>query len=172
NIETASRGVIKYRIPDNFIMLYSQPQDQIIYSDGKVLKIYVPELNVLGEQNLEHFKPGFLVSGKSSLYYMRNKFNISFHKSNKPVLINNMPYYILLLEQKDVTSGFKKILLYVNQFWVIVKAEATTLEENFISISFSDITLNTKMTDNEFEFNLPVNTQTIKNPLLLKIEGD
>lgn len=172
SVESVSRGTVRYRAPDNFIMVYSEPQDQIIFSDGKVLKIYVPELNILGEQDLEHYKPGFLISGKTSLFYLRNKYHISFHKSNKPALIGGTPHFVLLLEQKDVTAGFKKIILYVNQHWVIVKAEGTTLNENSVSISFSDIVLNSRITDEEFNFNLPVNTQTIKNPLLLKIEGE
>ncbi len=153
-------------------MLFKKPTDQLIFSDGKTLKMYTPELNVLGEQSLEHYRPGFLMNSKSSLYYLKNKYDISFYKSNKPATINNVTYYILELEQKDVTAGFKKIILYVSQFWLIEKAEATTLSGNQLTIIFKDIVLNSKLTDNEFEFNLPVNTQTIKNPLLLKIEGE
>lgn len=172
NKEENSFGEIKYEYPDRFIMTYDNPKDQIIYSDGKILKIYVPKLNILGLQNLEHYRPGILLNGKTSLFYLQNKYNFSFYKSNKPIMIGDMAYYVLLLEQKDVTAGFKSIILYISQYWVIVKAEATTLNGNKINISFNNIRVNTKITDNEFEFSLPVNTQTVKNPLLFKIEGD
>ncbi len=172
NVESWSKGSIKYRMPDTFIMNFTRPNDQIIFSDGKVLKMYIPHLNVLGEQNLEHYRPGFLISSKSSLYYLKNKFSFAFNKSNKPEMINNMPYYVLKLTQKEVTAGFKTIILYVSQYWLITKAEATTINGDKISIRFSNITINRKVTDYELEFNLPVNTQTIKNPLLFKIEGE
>ncbi len=171
-VESWSKGQIKYRAPDTFIMLFKHPKDQIIYSDGKTLKLYVPQLNVLGEQSLEDYRPGFLISGKTSLYYLRSKFNFSFYKSNKPEIINDMPYYILLLTQKEVTAGFKTIILYISQYWIITKVKATTLNGNEIVIRFNNITINRKITDYEFKFNLPVNTQTIKNPLFYKLEGE
>ncbi len=171
-VKITSKGEIKYRAPDTFIMLFSEPKEQLIFSDGKVLKLYIPVLNVLGEQNLEDYRPGFLISGKTSLYYLRNKFNFSFHKSNKPVMIGNMPYYVLFLTQKEVTAGFKTIILYISQNWIITKVEATSLKGDEISMWFSDIIINKKISDQEFKFNLPINTQTIQNPLFYKFEGE
>lgn len=172
NVESWSKGEMKYKAPDTFILTYKHPKDQLIFSDGKVLKIYVPHLNVLGEQSLENYRPGFLISSKSSLYYLKKKFNFAFHKSNKPVMIGETPYYVLELTQKEVTAGFKTIILYVSQHWVITKAEATTINGDTIKIRFSNISINRKITDHEFEFSLPVNTQTVKNPLLFKTEGE
>lgn len=172
NVEKGSSGEIKYQYPDRFIMLYNFPKDQFIYGDEKVMKIYIPHLNVLGVQDLEHYRPGLFISGKSALSFLKSKYNFSFYKSNKPVLVGDMFYYVLLLEQKDVSAGFKDIIIYVSPYWLIVKAEATTLNGNKVKISFSNIRLNTKITDNEFEFTLPVNTQTVKNPLLFKLEGE
>ncbi len=172
NIKSSSKGELKYRIPDTFIMNFKKPENQIIFSDGKVLKIYIPQLNVLGKQSLQHYRPGFLISGKTSLYYLKSKFDFSFYKSNKPVIIGDMPYYVLLLTQKKVTAGFKTIILYISKYWLITKAEATTINGDTIEIRFSNITINKKITDYEFEFSLPVSTYTVKNPLLFKVEGD
>lgn len=171
-VESWSKGEIKYRTPDTFIMIFKHPKDQMIFSDGKTLKLYIPQLNVLGEQSLEDYRPGFLISGKTSLYFLRNKFNFSFYKSNKPEIINDAPYYVLLLSQKEVTAGFKTIILYVSKYWIITKAKAITISGDEIVIRFSNITINRKITDYEFKFNLPVNTQTIKNPLFFKLEGE
>lgn len=170
--ESMSYGTIKYRAPDTFIMIFKNPKDQIIFSDGNTLKLYIPELKVLGEQSLAQYRPGFLISGKTSLYYLRNKFNFSFYKSNKPEIINDMPYHVLLLTQKEVTAGFKTIILYVSQHWIITKIKATTLNGNEIEMRFGDIIINKTISDHEFEFNLPINTQTIKNPLFFKFEGE
>jgi len=171
-VESWSKGKIKYKAPDTFIMLFSFPKDQIIFSDGKTLKLYVPQLNVLGEQSLEEYRPGFLISGKASLHYLKKKFNFSFNKSNKPEIINEMPYYVLKLTQKEVTAGFKEIILYVSEHWIMTKAKATTLSGNEITIRFGNIVINRRITEHEFEFSLPVNTQTIKNPLFYKLEGE
>lgn len=171
-VESLADGEMKYRAPDTFIMIFKHPADQIIFSDGNTLKLFIPELNVVGEQNLTQYRPGFLISGKTSLYYLRNKFNFSFYKSNKPEIINEMPYHVLLLTQNEVTAGFKNIILHVSQYWIITKVKATTLNGNEIELRFSNITVNKKITDHEFEFNLPISVQTIKNPLFFKFEGD
>ncbi len=165
--EKKSYGEIKYKKPDTFIMIFKKPEDQIIFSDGKVLKIYIPELNVVGEQRLRtQYRSTFFISGKTSLYYLRSKYNFSFAESNKPIIIGDTPFYVLLLEPRESLSEFKKIKLWVSQYWIIVKAEAETINENIITISFSRIRINTKLTEHEFEFNLPINTQSIINPLL------
>ncbi|MBN1898131.1 MAG: outer membrane lipoprotein carrier protein LolA [Spirochaetes bacterium] len=162
-----SSGEIKYRRPDTFIMIYKWPKDQIIFSDGKLLKIYIPELNVVGEQRLEtQYRSTFFISGKTSLYYLRSKYNFSFAKSNKPIMIGDMPYYVLKLEPKESLSEFKEIKLWVSKYWLIVKAEAETIGGTTITISFNQIKINKNLTEHEFEFNLPVNTQAIINPLL------
>ena len=59
-----------------------------------------------------------------------------------------------------------------SKYWLITKAEATAINGDEIYIVFSDIIINRKITDHEFEFSLPVNTQTIKNPLFFKFEGE
>jgi len=165
--EKKSYGTIRYKKPDTFIMVFDKPEDQVIYSDGKILKIYIPELNVVGEQKLEsQYRSTFFISGKTSLYYLRSKYNFSFAKSNKPVMIGDTPFYLLLLEPRERLSEFKQIKLWVSRYWIIVKAEAETINDNIITISFSKIRINTRLTEHEFEFNLPVNTQTIVNPLL------
>jgi len=172
NVKKVSKGEIKYKKPDMFIMLFDEPKGQIIFSDGKILKIYVPELNVLGEQNLKDYQPGFFITTKSSLSYLKSKYNFSFYKSTKPKIIGGNPYYRLLLAQKEVTAGFKNIVLYVSKYWIITKAIGTTIDGDQIDISFYDITINKEITSHEFEFNLPVNTQTVKNPLFYKSEGE
>jgi len=146
--------------------------DKVESWSKKTLKLYVPQLNVLGEQSLEEYRPGFLISGKASLHYLKKKFNFSFNKSNKPEIINEMPYYVLKLTQKEVTAGFKEIILYVSEHWIMTKAKATTLSGNEITIRFGNIVINRRITEHEFEFSLPVNTQTIKNPLFYKLEGE
>ncbi len=166
--KTISKGEIKYQMPDTFIMIFSKPENQIIYSDGKILKIYIPALNVVAQQKLGKYRSSLFVEGKTSLYYLRSKYNFAFEKSNKPVMIGDTPVYILLLTQKETTAGFKTIKLYVSKYWLIIKAVGTTLSGNKISISFYNIALNSKITEHEFEFSLPVNTQTIIDPLSFK----
>ena len=165
NNEKKMRGTLKYKNPETFIIFFSQPKDQIIYSDGKTLKIYVPELNILGEQRLESkYASTFFITDKSSFYYLKNKYDFSFAKSNKPEIINNNPYYVLLLEPKERAVEFKKIKLYISPYWLIVKVEAESFTGAITTVNFYDIYINQKLTDYEFQFTLPVNVQTVVDP--------
>jgi outer membrane lipoprotein-sorting protein len=80
--------------------------------------------------------------------------------------VSGQKVVILNLKWKNVNAGFKSIDLWVSMDdWVIMKAVAKTREDRTITMSFHDIDINAKITENEFLFNLPVDIQTIHDPL-------
>ena len=164
--EYYGKGVMKFKKPDRFIMKFFTPKDQVIVCDGKSLKIYIPELKVIGEQKLAGTRSIFLKDIKSSLYTLKTKYNYSFVKSNKPVKLGNTLVYELLFEPREVGTGFKQLYLWVSEYWMIVKAKAINLKGDITQISFKDIYVNAKVTDYELEFNPPIDAQTILNPFL------
>lgn len=162
-----SRGIIKFKKPSLFIMRFSRPNDQIIYYNGDTLKIYIPSLKVLGEQRLSvQDQSTLFINTKTTFYQLVKNYNFSFRKSNKPEIVQEQDVYILVLTPKEAMVGFKEMKLWVNIAWVIIKAEGRTYTGDIISISFNKFGTNEDIDDGEFEIKLPVNVQTIYNPLL------
>ena len=163
-IKKEQRGVVKYKIPGQIIFLFSRPADQIIYSDGQILKIYLPDLKVVGEQKLESKNKDLMfVNSKNSYYQLVKQYNFSIDPETKNY--KGQKIYILHLTQKNVYSGFEIIDLWVSENWFILKAVGKTREGKTVAVSFSNIKINDVLTDHEFEFDLPVDVQTVVNPL-------
>ncbi|GEM_PF-3186428 len=159
-------GEMKYKAPSSIIFLFDNPKDQLIYSDGNVLKIYVPELRVIGEQKLNVQSQDILfINSKTSFYQLQRQYN--FFLGDQPIkTVAGQKIVVLNLKRKNVNAGFKSIDLWVSMDdWLIMKAVATTREDRNMTMNFFDIEVNPKITENEFEFNLPVDVQTIQDPL-------
>jgi outer membrane lipoprotein-sorting protein len=163
-------GTVKYKSPDRIIFLFDEPKDQIIYCDSSVLKVYLPDLRVVGEQKLESPNQDLMfINSRNSFYQLTKQYNFYFPE-NYFKTMDGEKIYILHLTQKNVYSGFKNIDLWVSTHWYILRAIGTTREGRKITISFHDIQINENMTDNEFDFDLPVDIQTIYNPFYSKQE--
>lgn len=159
-------GEVKYKSPQTIIFLFETPKDQLIFSDGKILKIYVPELRVIGEQKLNMQNQDVMfINSKTSFYQLQRQYN--FFLADNPVrTVSGQKVVILNLKRKNVNSGFKSIDLWISMDdWLIMKAVAKTREDKTVTMNFHDIDINPKITENEFLFNLPVDIQTIHDPL-------
>lgn len=159
-------GETKYKSPGTIIFLFDNPKDQVIFSDGNILKIYLPELRVVGEQKLNVQNQDLLfINSKTSFYQLQRQYNF-FLPENYVKTVSGQKIYILALKRKNVNAGFKSIDLWVSaDDWLIMKAVGKTREDRTVTMNFYDIEINPKITENEFEFSLPVDVQTIYDPL-------
>lgn len=158
-------GEMKYQTPSRIIFFFENPKEQIIYSDGRILKIYLPALKVVGEQKLEEKDQDLMfINSKTSFYQLTRQYNFFFPEEYIRQK-EGQKFYILHLKQKNVYSGFKTIDLWVTEDWMIVKVQGITRDGKKITVNFFDIEINRDMTENEFDFNLPVDVQTIYNPI-------
>jgi outer membrane lipoprotein-sorting protein len=158
-------GTVKYRSPGRIIFLFDQPEGQLVYTDGQVLRIYLPELRVVGEQKLvQQSQDIMFINSRTSFYQLTRQYNISFPKEAVKT-VGKEKFYILHLTQKNVYSGFRTLDLWVSPEWMIIKAVGKARDNKTITMTFRDIEVNGILTDAEFEFNLPVDVQTIYDPL-------
>jgi outer membrane lipoprotein-sorting protein len=161
----AMAGTVKYKRPGRIIFLFDRPEGQLIYSDGQVMRIYLPELRVVGEQKLHGQSQDIMfINSKTSFYQLTRQYNFTFPKESVKT-VNGRRIVVLHLTQKNVYAGFKAIDLWVDGKWMIVKAVGRTRENKLITVNFFDIKVNHLITDNEFMFDLPVDVQTIYDPL-------
>jgi len=164
--KTFMKGSVKYKKPETMILIFDQPEGQIIYSDGRRMRIYIPYLHVVAEQRLTVDSAGedvILAGTKSSFNQMLKQYNFSFSKEEIKTS-GGRKYYVLRLVQKNVYSGFKTIELWISEKWFIIKAKGTTREGRVVTISFSNIEVNTPINDAEFTFTLPLDSQTVYDP--------
>ncbi|MFP4485167.1 MAG: LolA family protein, partial [Spirochaetaceae bacterium] len=77
-------GDLFYRAPNQIRLNFDEPEDQVLVSDGRVLKVYVPEYDVVLEQTLgerstsEDPGTGAALATQQGLTLMREGYSIAY----------------------------------------------------------------------------------------------
>ncbi len=171
------RGKVYFRKPDKMRMQFTNPRNQIVISNGKTVWLYLPSHKLLGEQTLTPEKKDSLFTknipiGMDRLFSL---YHYSFAKGKQPRAVamdgtKQKPeqFFILQLRQKVITSGFRKMLVYVDTNFFIRKIEAQTALGKTVTMVFNNIQTGVDLKDSLFIFDkkkYPIRS-TVKNPLV------
>lgn len=160
-------GVLKYKSPNRLLIQFFRPSGQRIVSDGSMMWIYIPSMNVVAEQDLKSGDQGLFGSGtKSGLRRLFSKYHYRFDSKKQPTEANGETYYTLYLKQKESRSGYKHLKLWVNSDYMIQKAEGETTTGKHVVISFTDINTEVRHPSGIFKFDVPPRARVIKNPMI------
>jgi len=164
-------GTIKYRAPDKLLIDFQQPFGQKIVSNGKMMWIYIPSMNVVAEQDLKSDSGFFTANTKSGLKRLFSKYHYRFASKDQPEekKANGEEIYTLILKQKESRSGYRKLKLWVSKNskdYFITKATGETSTGKTVDISFYNIRTNVDLPSGIFRFDIPASARVIKNPMI------
>ena len=159
------KGKIQYKKPDKIILDFEEPKDQKIVSDGKTLYIYIPSLKVVVTQTLGEGTESQILTTQSAkgLYRLFNEYAFSFYDKSTLQKFDNTEAYHLKLFQKQPKIGFKKMDMWVSKDGLILQSNGVSPSGLNISLTFSNIQLNTEIPDYIFNFEIPADAQVIRN---------
>jgi outer membrane lipoprotein carrier protein len=162
------KGVIQSLRPNFLRVTFHSPKRQQIVSDGKMMWIHIPSMNVVAEQDLKGDRgTEFSATSYIGLRRLFAKYHYKFASKEQPALMSDgKKYYTLFLQQKESRSGYKTINLWVNEDFLITRAEGETSIGKKITISFDNINTNVKLLKGQFKFDIPSNARVIKNPMI------
>ncbi len=161
------RGVIKYKASNRLLLQFYSPQGQKIVSNGKMMWIYIPSMNVVAEQDLKGDGGIFSTGTKTGLKRLFSKYHYRFAGKEQPEVQKNGPkMYTLYLKQKESRSGYRTLRLWVSEDFMIRKAKGETSSGKKIEITFSDIKTNINLPNGLFKFDVPARARVIKNPMI------
>lgn len=160
-------GVLKYKRGDRLYLGFHKPYGQKIISNGIMMWIYIPSMNVVAEQDLKSDKSLFSAGTSTGLSRLFSKYHYRFLSKEQPEeQKDGSKQYTILLKQKESRSGYRKIKLWVSEDFMIVKASGETSSGKTIDISFSNIQINKDIPNGVFKFDIPARARVIKNPML------
>jgi outer membrane lipoprotein carrier protein len=160
-------GVIKYKSHNKLYIEFSQPYGQKIVSNGKMMWIYIPSMNVVAEQDLNSEGGIFSAGTKSGLNWLFSKYHYRFASKEQPeTQEDGTRRYTLILKQKESRSGFRKMKLWVTERYFIIRAQGETSTGKKIDITFSDLKTNVSLPNGLFKFDIPARARVIKNPMI------
>ena len=162
------KGVISYKKTNKILIKFDEPEDQVISSNGEYLYIYIPYLKVVVQQSLgeETQSELFTTTSQAGLTKLFDEYAFSFFDTSSPQPFGNIMAYHLKLEQKRPKVGFKKMDLWVSKNGLILQSNGTSPNGINVSLSFSNIRVNTELPDYIFDFEVPADAQIIRNIII------
>ncbi len=160
-------GILRFKSSDKLLMEFYQPSRQKIVSDGKMMWIYIPSMNVVAEQDLLTDSGLFTSGSEAGLNRLFSKYHYRFASKDEPeTMKDGSKMYTLVLKQKESRGGYKTINLWITEGFFIQKAEGYTSSGKKVEIALSDIKTNVDLPNGIFKFDIPATARVIKNPMI------
>lgn len=165
NGSTAYRGTIFYKKANKVLIEFEEPEDQIISTDGVFLYIYIPYLKVVVQQSLGEDTESTLLTSTSEagLTKLFDEYSFTFYDSSSLQPFGNTMAYHLKLDQKRPKVGFRQMDMLVSRNGYILQSNGTSPNGIDVSLTFTNIRINTELPDYIFEFEVPTDAQIIRN---------
>ncbi|MFP4377833.1 MAG: LolA family protein [Spirochaetales bacterium] len=148
-------GSLLYKRPNKLRIEFSRPSGQILVSDGSVLKIYQPGLNVVLQQDLSGLGggPAGLVS-EEGLALMRRNYAIAYLEGPEPVPLDEESSLLvtkLRLDRRQRSESFRELILSVDQDGFIRRIEGTRVDWQNVQMDLNEIRIDQGLSDRVFE---------------------
>lgn len=166
--KTVRSGTLKTKFPNYLLVDFFSPAGQKLVSDGRVMWLYIPSLNVVAEQDLKDDESGiFSSNSRTGLQRLFKKYHYKFAQKEQPFTDKDgKKYYLIHLQQKESRSGFKTMNIWIDENYLIIRAEGVTSAGKTVKIRFSKIDTAKDFPKGIFKMDKPANARVIKNPML------
>ena len=145
-------GSLQYINPGKIYIKITSPQNSIFVSNGRKIWLYDPENKICSIQNLDDkFSGGVssLTKGYTLSDLQETSDGFSFQLDNKG-------------------NFFPKLLVMVDKTFFLKKIVFITKQEKETSLTIINPKTTESIREKIFSFNVPANTQVVKNPLDIK----
>ena len=156
--ETGSmNGTIYYKRPNLIRIDFESPEDQVLVSNGELFMVYVPAFNVVLQQELRDVPggaPGALATPEG-LAIMRRNFDLAYLEGPEPVPIEEDSELLvtqLRLDRKQVTEGFRQIVVSVDETGFIRRILGTKVDWEEVQLDLDDIQINQNIPTARFDY--------------------
>jgi chaperone LolA len=159
--ESILEGVLFYKNPNRLRINFSEPDEQVIVSDGRLLTVYLPGQSVTLNQNLARsgedaqglrlFKMGYTIAYQETPDYVPLE-----EGSTEEVVKLNLVW-------KTTDEGFRQIEMAVGENGLIRRLKGITKDFDEIQIDLENIKVNQSIPDARFKYESPSSSYVIND---------
>ena len=158
--ETVMAGVLYYKNPNLLRIDFTDPEEQVLVTNGLELTIYIPKYEVILVQRLRRRSQAALAS-------MASEQGLNLLKKNYGVAYLSGPQFIpleegsqeqvrkLKLESRSTAEGFRQIVLAIGRTGLIRRITGVTIGYEEFMLDLTDIVVNQNIPDTRFEYDSP-----------------
>jgi len=158
--ETVMSGALYYKNPNLLRIDFTDPEDQVLVTNGLELTIYIPRYEVILVQRLRRRSQAALAS-------MASEQGLNLLKKNYGVAYLSGPEFLpleegseeqvrkLKLESRSTAEGFRQIVLAIGRTGLIRRITGVTIGYEEFVLDLTDIVVNQNIPDTRFEYDSP-----------------
>lgn len=155
---TDSRGTISQRRPDRFLMRFSQPEGDVIVSDGEYFWIYYPSVDQKQVIRTRAAAAGGLDLQAQFIGDPTARFRYTSHGSEQ---VNGRAAHVLTLVPKQ-DAGYKTLKVWIDQQDHLVRRFELTNQNDVVQhFDLSNLRINPALSDALFRFTPPPGARII-----------
>lgn len=160
-----SRGKISYKTPMYLRIDFDDPKGQVIAFDGEMFTVFVPQYEVVLQQEYKKKGAGAIAAMVNSqgLAILQRSYNIAFLSSPGPVALDEgsrEQVVKLKLTARGVT-GYRQLVLSVSKDSLIRRIEGAQTNGEKITLDFTGMRTNQGLPDSRFEYKPPAYANVI-----------
>jgi outer membrane lipoprotein-sorting protein len=158
--ETTMKGKLFYKSPNLLRIDFSEPEDQVLVTDGELLTIYVPKYEVILEQKLKRRSQAALASmaSEQGLHLLKKNYGVAYLTGPGLVPLeegSKEQVRKLKLTSRSTAEGFRQIVMAVGKNGLIRRITGVTLNYEEFVFDLTNIGINQGIPDARFKYDSP-----------------
>ena len=158
--ETVMKGKLYYKTPNLLRIDFSDPEEQVLVTNGEELTIYIPRYEVILLQKLKR-------RSQAALATLASEQGLNLLKKNYAVAYLTGPGYVpledgsqevvrqLKLTSRSTAEGFRQIVLAVGRNGLIRRITGVTLNYQEFVLDLANVITNQNIPDTRFQYDSP-----------------
>ena len=161
-------GRLSYKRPNLLRIDFTEPAGQVIVSDGSVLTIYYPALDVIFEQKLgDRGDDGALgLASRQGLDYLQNNYAIAYLEGPDPVPLDEGSEELVVklnLTSRSATEGFRQLEIAVSAGNLIRRMAGITVGLEEHRFDFLAVRTNQDIPEQRFVYVSPASANVYRD---------
>lgn len=151
-------GSLSYKHPNLLRIDFSQPAGQVLVSDGSLLTVYYPRLEVIFEQRLRNRGNVAGLASRRGLHFLQSNYAIAYLEEPAPVPLEPGSGELVVklkLTSRATTEGFRQLEIAVSPNHLIRRITGVTVGFEVHRLDFLDIRTNQNIPDGRFDYEAP-----------------
>ena len=158
--DTVMEGTLSYKQPNLLRIDFTEPEGQVIVSDGTLLTVYYPELEVIFEQTLRRRSDDTAagLATRQGLHFLQSNYAIAYLVGPDPVSLDGLSGELVVklnLTSRSTSEGFRQLEIAVAAGNLIRRITGITVGFEEHRFDFFNVRTNQNIPDTRFVYDSP-----------------